>query len=287
MKRGKRILILLLALVLACQVPVTSYGARKSAKARTSAKAAAKMAKLQKKVKSYIQKSCPASPNGSKSKTCWSVYVKDLKTNKSFTINKNAFFSASTIKLYAMATAYDQAKKKKLNMTPSVESQIRSMISVSSNEAFNSLVYGRLGKGTINKFCKKNKFRRTQQYTPCGSGNSAEAVGSSKANMTSAADCGKLLEMIYRGRLVSKSASKKMLNHLKAQTIRTKIPQGVPSGITVANKTGESGSIENDTAIIYGKKTKYILCVFSNTTNPAQARSCIRQISRMVYAALN
>ncbi len=178
-------------------------------------------------MKSYIKKSCPASPNGSKSNTCWSVYVKDLKTNKSFTINKNAFFSASTIKLYAMATAYDQAKKKKLNMTPSVESQIRSMISVSSNDAFNSLCIWKAGAGTINKFCKKNKFKRTQQYTRCGSGNSAEASGSSKANMTSAADCGKLLEMICRGRLVSKKRVQKMLNHLKPRPYAQKIPQGV------------------------------------------------------------
>ncbi len=42
MKRGKRILILFLAFVLAFQVPVTSYGATKSAKAKASAKAAAK-----------------------------------------------------------------------------------------------------------------------------------------------------------------------------------------------------------------------------------------------------
>ncbi len=278
----KRILIGLLALILALQFPVSA-----SAKKVKKTKATIKMEKLEKQIKNYIKKSCPNSANGKPSPTAWSVYVKDLKTKKSFTINKNAFFSASTIKLFAMAAAYDQAKKKKLTLNASLESQIRSMITVSSNDAFNDLVYERLGKNAVNKFCKANGFTKTQQYTRCGNGGSAEAAGLNKANLTSAADCGKLLEKIYRGKLVSKTASKTMLGYLKAQTFRSKIPQGVPYGIQTANKTGESGSIENDTAIVYGKKTNYIICVFSNTNNPALARSCIQQISRMVYHSLN
>ena len=279
-EKRKRILICLLALILASVLPLPVSAAKK-------AKTERKMERLEKQIKSYIKNTCPASANGKSSSTAWSVYVKDLKTKKSFTINKNAFFSASTIKLYAMATVYDQAKKGKLTLNTSIESQIRSMITVSSNDAFNTLVYGYLGAGTINKFCKKNGFNKTSQYTRCGNGGSAEAAGLGKANMTSAADCGKLLEKLYRGKLVSKTAFAKMLYYLKSQTIRTKIPQGVPYGILTANKTGESGSIENDTAIIYGKKTHYIICVFSNTNNPARARSCIQQISRIVYNALN
>lgn len=282
-QKRNRILFCLLALALLLSLPMTAQAASKTKKA----KAQAKMTRLQKQVTSYIKKSCPISANGQSSSTAWSVYVKDLKTGAKFSINDKSFFSASTIKLYAMATAYDQAKKGKLNLTPYLESQIRSMINVSSNEAFNNLVYNYLGSGTINKFCKANGFKKTQQYTPCGSGNSAAIAGVNKANLTSAANCGKLLEKIYLGKLVSKSASKKMLSYLRSQTIRTKIPQGVPYGIQTANKTGESGTIQNDTAIVYGKKTTYVICIFTNTNNPSKAISCIQQISRMVYNALN
>lgn len=281
-QKMSRILLCLLAFALLLQPPMTASAATKAKK-----KAQVKMTRLQKQVTSYIQKSCPISANGQPASTAWSVYVKDLKTGASFTINNKSFFSASTIKLYAMATAYDQAKKGKLSLNSYLESQIRSMITVSSNDAFNNLVYNYLGTGTINNFCKANGFKKTQQYTPCGSGNSAAIAGVNKANLTSAANCGKLLEKIYRGKLVSKSASKKMLSYLKSQTIRTKIPQGVPYGIQVANKTGESGTIQNDTAIVYGKKTTYVICIFTNTNNPTKAISCIQQISRMVYNALN
>lgn len=283
MKLKVRIYLCLLALVLVFQTPSPVF----AAKTKSQTKASLKMAKLKKKVDNYIKKSCPKGPAGQDSKKVWSVYVKDLKTNTHFTINSNSFFSCSTIKLYAMAAAYSQEKSGKLKITPALEKQIRSMISVSSNEAFNSLVYHRLGQNAVNKFCKANGYKHTGQYTPCGNGGSAAATGSSKANITSAADCGRLLEQIYRKKLVSKSASKKMLKHLKAQTIKTKIPRGVPSGIKIAGKTGESGNMENDVAIVYGKKSTYIICVFSTTNNAAQARRCIAEISRIVYKGLN
>lgn len=53
-----------------------------------------------------------------------------------------------------------------------------------------------------------------------------------------------------------------MLNLLKNQKVRYKIPAGLPSGIVCANKTGETSSVQHDMAIIYGKKTNYVLCVF-------------------------
>lgn len=282
-RKEKHILSCLLILALVLALPLTAAAAPKSKKA----KAQAKMNRLQKQITRYIKTSCPISANGQPSSTAWSVYVKDLKTGAKFTINDKPFFSASTIKLYAMATAYEQAQKGKLTLTPYLESQIRSMITVSSNDAFNNLVYNYLGAGTVNQFCRGHGLKKTQQYTPCGSGNSAALAGVNKANKTSAANCGRLLEKIYRRTLVSRSASNKMLTYLKAQTIRTKIPQGVPYGVQVANKTGESGTIQNDTAIVYGKKTPYVICIFTNTNNPDQAIRCIRQISQTVYRALN
>lgn len=279
MKWKVKTLIFVLLAILTLQAPMTSQAAKKVRKSS----ATVKMERLEKKVSKYIKSSCPISANGQKASTAWSVYVKDLKTKKSFTINKKSFFSASTIKLYAMAAAYDKAKKGKLAMNSSIESLINSMITVSSNDAFNTLFYKYLGKGTVNKFCKANGYKKTQQYRPCGVGDESGPKG----NKTSAADCGMLLEKIYRGKMVSRAASQKMLNYLKRQTIRTKIPRGVPYGIQVANKTGEDGTIQNDVAIVYGKKTTYIICVFSNTNNPGRAYNCIAEISRMVYNALN
>ena len=103
----------------------------------------------------------------------------------------------------------------------------------------------------------------------------------------SAKDCGILLEHIYNGTCVSSNYSKEMRKLLLAQTRRWKIPSGIPSGIKVANKTGETSSVEHDMAIVYGKKKDYIICVFSNTGSEDYALPRIRNISRTVYNYLN
>ena len=60
-----------------------------------------------------------------------------------------------------------------------------------------------------------------------------------------------------------------------------------PSGIKVANKTGETSTVQHDMAIVYGKKTDYVICVFSSTGSESYAVPRIQSISRTVYQYLN
>ena len=107
-------------------------------------------------------------------------------------------------------------------------------------------------------------------------------------NMTSAKDCGLLLERIYKGECVSEEASKAMLNLLLNQEVKWKIPTGLPVGIESGNKTGETDEDQHDIAIVYGEKTNYILCVMSEKCpNENTAINNIRDISRVVYNYLN
>ena len=55
-----------------------------------------------------------------------------------------------------------------------------------------------------------------------------------------------------------------MLDLLLKQTRRWKIPSGLPSGTKVANKTGETSQYQHDAAIVFGPKTDYVVCIFSN-----------------------
>ena len=86
---------------------------------------------------------------------------------------------------------------------------------------------------------------------------SASATGESgrKEAPTSVKDCGTLLEKMYKEECVSKEASGEMLNLLSNQEEVWKIPQGLPSGIRSANKTGETDQDQHDIAIVYGEKT--------------------------------
>jgi beta-lactamase class A len=105
----------------------------------------------------------------------------------------------------------------------------------------------------------------------------------------------KILSDIYNGKLVNEEASGKMLDILKGQTVKHKIPAGLPSGYISANKTGEMpegyglGCIENDTAIIWPPVgDPYILVVLSNDLGGRndEAQEIIRQISSFVATQL-
>lgn len=240
------------------------------------------MTSLQEKITSYLE-------NNGLPKNEWSIYVKNLDSDRTIYINKRSFTAASTIKLFTMAATYDKIKKKKLTKTSHIYNLLHGMITYSSNDYFNSLSGDYVGTDYINQFIKKNGFTRTAQYKGIGPSTHPYYTETTSygVNRTSAKDCGKLLEKIYKGTLVSKSASKEMLSLLKQQRLRSKIPAGIPSGITVANKTGEYENIQHDTAIVYGKKTTYIVCIFSEDTIGANSYYHIQQLSRLIYNHLN
>ena len=84
-----------------------------------------------------------------------------------------------------------------------------------------------------------------------------------------------------------------MLDIVRGQTRKNKIPAGLPAGFTSGNKTGEMpegyglGCIENDSAIVFapeGMGEGYVLTVMSTNLGGrnSEAISTIVQISSMV-----
>ena len=147
-----------------------------------------------------------------------------------------------------MASTYDQIKKGNLKYTPAIKQLLKEMITVSDNEACNQLVRYNSRSGsftdgarTINKYLSANQYTETECHHTLHPASSSY-IGDGRSNVSSARDCGVLLEHIYDGTCVSSKYSKEMLNLLLRQTRRWKIPAGLPSGIKVANKTGESSS---------------------------------------------
>ena len=113
-----------------------------------------------------------------------------------------------------------------------------------------------------------------------------------KDNYTSVADTMMILEKIYNGNCISQEMDKIMIDIMKGQNRRNKIPNKLPKDIEVCNKTGElpidnaNGffGIENDVAIINGKSSSYIICVFaSDLNNCSNAINAIQDISKITF----
>lgn len=217
----------------------------------------------------------------------WQVYVEDLGTGEYFSINNQQMYAASLIKLYALGAAYDRIEHGALSES-SISGTLSNMITISDNYAFNDVVR-RIGITRVNTWCRENSYTGTNQGSDLEpSGNSAGLLNGSGRNVTTARDCGKFLASVYHGTCVSKNASAKMLNLLKRQERRWKIPAGVPSGVTVANKTGETNDYTHDTAIVFSPKAKYVLVVMGYVPGAGVfSTGCIPDISRTVYQYFN
>lgn len=197
----------------------------------------------------------------------WSVYLKNLDSNRFFVINNKARRPASLIKLFNMGTTYELLEKKAYSPSSAISDNLYKMITVSSNDSYNYLLYKNGNGNTFSGFSRANEFCRKYKYNDTVTGStlspSKYRQHFKQYNKSSVKDCGHILEDIYRKNLVSSSASNKMLNLLKNQKCRKKIPAGLPSGTECANKTGELNSMQHDAAIVFSEGADYILVIMS------------------------
>jgi beta-lactamase class A len=209
-----------------------------------------------------------------------SSYYSSVKNEK---IN-SPMIAASLIKLYIMATVYDEINKGKINEAD-VNTNLDKMITVSDNTAANSLI------DTLSKISSSNDGMALVNNYAVENGYSATKLNrkllefNGKENYTSVLDCYKILTNIYNGTCVNSIYSQKMLNLILNQTFKNKIRAGLPSGVKAGNKTGElPGKAQNDVAIIYlPNNGAYILSVMSESSDDNSAISSIVKISTSVY----
>lgn len=226
----------------------------------------------------------------------WSVYVCNLLKDSDGTINDTPMQAASLIKLYIMGAVYENyGTIAQSHNSEEIDSNISAMISVSDNDAANTLVNW-LGNGNdaagmakVNNFCQEHGFTNTQM-------NRLLLAGKENGdNYTSVKDCGTFLKQIYQvvnGTLPSSTLANAdaMYFQLKTQQRKNKIPAQLPEGVGTANKTGELDTVENDAAIIYdtAKGIDLVVCFMSqDLTDTGAAQSTIAADARAIYGYYN
>ena len=231
---------------------------------------------LKTKIKDYI--------NGLDNGT-YAVSVRNLDgSSELVNINNNKVKSEGLIKLYIMATAYNEVKNGSVK-EEDVSGNIELMITADNNTAANA-VLKTIGEGDtqkgidlVNQYLKDNDYTRTNLE-----GELAQETDDTPNDktVTSVGNASKILSNIFNGWCVNKEYSEKMLNLLKNQLIIDMIPSTVTEGET-ANKTCEQTGVIQDAAIISTENANYAVAISANDIVDTEvAKTNIKEIATMV-----
>ncbi len=118
-----------------------------------------------------------------------------------------------------------------------------------------------------------------------------EAIVHHNDNVTTPTDMSRLLFALAHGAreevrtIVSPAHCRTMIDIMLRQTDRNKIPAGLPSGVPIANKTGEIDGSRNDIAIVepFGD-SPYILTIYSKwVTDYTPLYTAIHRLARLSF----
>ncbi|NMA87485.1 MAG: serine hydrolase [Tissierellia bacterium] len=154
------------------------------------------------------------------------------------------------------------------------------MIIISDNTATNVLI-DLLGYEEINKMaellnCKNTVLQRKMM--------DFEAVKLGKENLTTALDMALIMEAIYNKTILSEKSCNMMIDILKRQRHRDKLPRYIVDDVALANKTGELDGINHDIGIFYLRNLDYLIGVFTTDgKDDISGKKTIGRISETVY----
>lgn len=226
----------------------------------------------------------------------WSVYVCNLMKGSEGNISNMPMQAASLIKLFIMGAVYENYDQLASTYgSETLNNNLNAMITVSDNDASNTLVNwlgggdDTAGRAKVNEFCQAHGYNSTQM------GRMLLQSNENGDNYTSVNDCGHFLKEIYQlcnGMPTDSTLvhAESMYHLLKLQQRKNKLPAQMPEGVHVANKTGELSNVENDAGIIFdtAKGVDLVICFMSqNLSDTGAAQAVIASNARAIYGYYN
>lgn len=161
---------------------------------------------------------------------------------------------------------------------------LRKMISVSDNTATNILIDVVGGPSAVNAEAQKLGLYATQLNRRMMD---SQATAAGIENYVSADDVALLLRMVHDGTFVDAPSSALVLQALEEQQDNAGIPQGLPTGMPFAHKTGTLATVRHDGGIVEGARP-YVLVVLCGGAGFTEhgALAAMAQIADATYGIL-
>lgn len=193
-----------------------------------------------------------------------------------------SMIAASTYKLFLIHAILHEVDQGRFTLeTPvgnlTIRSCIDSLLEVSSDACAYDL--GNLiGWEAVDGFINASGFKSTviNNYTASGGFSAQE-------KLSTADDQAELAWRLATGKLLSEEHTEFVLPIMKRQIWRERIVAGVPTGIEVASKPGFIYAVQNDTGIVYGSKSTYVIALMSDGSSAAS----LAELSKIIYDYLN
>ena len=236
----------------------------------------------------------------------YAIAFKDLSQSDTLSIGNEKTISASVIKIYVMIEAFNQIKSGKISLSNeitlkdsmktegsgiiykepdgtkyTVEELINLMMLKSDNTAANILI-DMVGINNVNNTikglgCIDTELNRKMMDT--------DAIGNGIENYSSVDDLALTFTKLYNGQAIDSIYDKKMLDLMKQNESKSKIPNKLPSGVSVSNKSGEYNGVQNDAGIVFTDKGAYILSITTKDGYVENQVNAISDISKEIYDA--
>lgn len=219
----------------------------------------------------------------------WSVYVDVLTDDMRIEIKNEPMTAVSLIKLFNMVALYNEINEGNVEPSKLTDANLELMITESSNNSSNEIVK-LIGGGDF--FAGAKKVTELAHSMGCSDTQEEHmlyntAVKTPGKNTVSMKDCGTILRKIYEKECISPEYDEQMLELLKKQKRKWKIPRYLPDDTVVANKTGENSKVEADVGIVFSPECDYVICIGVSDYGKEPAINIISDISKVVYDFLN
>lgn len=229
----------------------------------------------------------------------WGIYIKSIETGEEIAIDADRQMDTmSVIKIPLMVEAFEQIRAGKLSLadrytlvkedvlsgtgvlrsldpgaTITLKDLITLMIIVSDNTATDVVFRMVGGPETVNRRMAALGLTHTQATAPARAWFDALGKAPDRAafhreakhpfGLSTPREIGWLLEQMERGTLVDKAASEQMLQILRGQIYRTRIPRYL-SGYRIPHKTGDFlPYIGNDVGVLEAQDRRIVICIFT------------------------
>ena len=233
----------------------------------------------------------------------YSIYIDFLDGTQPIEVNSKQIRSASMIKVFIMAKAYENMKEGNLSENQelilkdsdkvggagsligwptgskiTIHELLKLMITESDNTATNMMI-DLLGMDNINRYIQEHGYSESILQRKMMD---TQAVKNGRENLTSSHDLGRFFTLLYKKKIVSAEYDDKMIDLLKQQTDTECLPQAIKE-VSIAHKTGELDHLYHDGGIVYNGDYPFVVCILTeNQLNRTYTLINMRRIAKFI-----